>query len=400
MDEQNEIQDPQDQPEGASDLQSGATSVESEEVAVAAGATATTQGEHPGALPESGNATSEDAPEPPTTPQENVGATRAHMPEDAAATTPQGAKKGYTRKPWVKPEISEARSRAARASQEAYKRNKTVGPAVLLARHRHEEKELQEWIEELRQHIAQHPEIYRTPNFDAWTFLAYGHDILSAAIWNRKSIDHVDPSNQDLFLWDDNQLPEEEQQYIHFYLAEAAGQMCGLGRQVHLTEPLVKFLVKVLNTVKRDYFQKNPEGKFTREEVADCLQELDLRKQGVDTFDPWPEHPRKKLGWELDLSIFPPDLKEAYLKFATDRTPLTVMQQREYMEICLQQPDLPDYMRKDYEDFLRTPRTEPKEERHDDPMTKQLSASYVPPATVDYSDLPQDALGYLRNGRR
>jgi hypothetical protein len=308
----------------------------------------------------------------------------------AVAGAEQPAKKtGYHRKPGVDPKLSEIRSAAGKKGREVQARNEIEKPKLKAAERRSETEKLHEQLQELRQHAAQ-----ECPGLDD-DFFRWGERILKAGIWGKEPVDHIDPLNLDLFLWDDQQLPFEQQEFVDgWYVAEAASMVAALGRQVHLTEPLVRFLIKVLNTAKKEFFLKYPEGKFTREEVQDVLTELDLRRQGVDSFDPWPPLPeRKPVGREINISKFPDGLKQKVINGVR----LDVLELRQFMILALEQPNLSEDLRKEYEEALRLPPEQPKEHQPTpDPTTASLSPFYQPPPTF----LDQAALDYLRNGRK
>jgi hypothetical protein len=308
-------------------------------------------------------------------------------PEQTDPVQPEQPAKKW-RKQGVDPALSEKRSAANKKSHEARAYNKTEGPKLILAQRKHDTEELDEQISELRKHAAEH-----CPGLDD-DFFRWSERILKAAIWNKQPVDHIQPDNLSLFLYDDQEKSFEEQEYIDgWYLAEAAETVAALGRQVHLTEPLVKFEIKVLKVAK-NIFQKYPEGKFTREAVADALQELTLRREGVDTFSPWGPLPeRKPVGREINISKFPDGLKQKVINGVR----LDVLELRQFMILALEQPNLSEDLRKSYEEALRIPSSEPKQEQpKPDPLVSSLSPSYQPPSTF----LDQAALDYLRNGRK
>src|SRR5207244_11257460 len=65
----------------------------------------------------------------------------------------------------------------------------------------------------------------------------------------------------------------------------------------------------LLQVAKKEFFLKNPEG-MTPHNMTYALQELQLRKENVDTYHPWPELPKHNIHG-IDISKFPDDLKHA-----------------------------------------------------------------------------------------
>ncbi len=316
------------------------------------------------------------------------------IPQDAPPTdirgvaqpeVSQGAKpkkSTYTRKPWVKPEVSAQKSAANKKSREAAEYNKRERPKMLQARRVLETKELDEQMAELRKHVQEHPESNPGEEFFSWCYR-----ILLAHIWDKEPVDKINPNTLEMFLEDQEELPYEEQEYADFYIAEACSKVSGLSHQVHLTPELAKFLIKVLQVAKKEFFLKNPEG-MTPHNMTYALQELQLRKENVDTYHPWPELPKHNIHG-IDISKFPDDLKHALLTEAK----LNPDQLRLYLVLSLEQPNLPEQTRKDYEDGLRKP---PQVDKQPDPTLDPV----IPRNEFLYEGTSPAALDYLLHGRR
>ena len=119
-----------------------------------------------------------------------------------------------------------------------------------------------------------------------------------------------------------------------------------------------------------------------------ALQELQLRKENVDTYHPWPELPKHNIHG-IDISKFPDDLKHALLTEAK----LNPDQLRLYLVLSLEQPNLPEQTRKDYEDGLRKP---PQVDKQPDPTLDPV----IPRNEFLYEGTSPAALDYLLHGRR
>jgi len=229
-------------------------------------------------------------------------------------------------------------------------------------------------------------------------FLNLGEIVLSGIVWNRKY-----PSVQDFneaTFDEDQELPLADQKFFRLSPDWCCLQMIRISHaEYQLPDALVLFEIRVFE----QFLQWA--GQHLKEKLdwlPDIAQELEDRRAGKEMFDQKlhdrikQEEHNQRLAGCIDVSEFPGDLKQIVI----NRTPLDVIQTRQFMILALEQKNLPEHIRRGFEEYLRLPPEQPKEERHDDPMVRQLSPMYVPAATPDYSGLPQGALDYLRNGRR
>jgi hypothetical protein len=246
-------------------------------------------------------------------------------------------------------------------------------------------------------HLEQH-----VPGSTEYTeFIDLGQSVLSGILWAKKY-----PQSwgdlQEKYIEDEDGnhvlKPVADRHYFDIAPDWACERMMGIAHyEYELPTQLSHFMIKVF---EQFLIWAGNHLKEKLDYLPDIAQALEDLKAGKQLFDQElhdriiESEERERKQHCVDISNFPSDLKQALLT----GKPLDVLQLRQYMTLSLQQKNLPDRQRKQYEEALRIP----PEQEHElmtmpDPMIRSLSASYQPPS-FDYLD--QAARDYLRNDRR